>query len=266
VRETVAAAMSRRPDRSPPPQGTPAAGRPVAGPDHPQDELAAQVARFYQDMTFPSRTAHPEYRALLPEAHGERLADFGCGTSLFHEALRGYEPSPVFLDLSSRALRSIEYGMRVQADLNALPFQAGTFDRILCIGVLHHLPRLERPHSEISRVHAEGGRFIAGVYAPRTLPAVLRRLHERFPGAAWKRSIFALTGGLVRLRYRLSGHALARPDAVARTRDFLEVPFVRYVGAGEYRRLAAAAGLTHVSSQRLAAMNVITFRKNTRGS
>jgi SAM-dependent methyltransferase len=225
------------------------------------EDLAGRVAGFYRQLSFPSRTSHPEYERLLPAVHGEVLADFGSGVSIFHEGLRGYEPAPVFLDISREALRAIEYGRRVQADLHDVPFPDATFHRILCIGVLHHLPRPERPLGEIARVLRPDGTLVLGVYAPGTLPAVLRALHDGSKLPAWRHVVFRLTRTMLRLRYRLAGRPIGRSDADARARDFLHVPFVRYVAATEYRRLAAAAGLVEIAAQRLSAMNIITYRK-----
>ncbi|MGQ0720110.1 MAG: class I SAM-dependent methyltransferase [Candidatus Eiseniibacteriota bacterium] len=231
------------------------------GEDAGASELAGRVAGFYREFNFPSRTSHPAYERLLPQAHGELLGDFGSGVSIFHEALRGYRPAPVFLDISGAALRAIEYGRRVQADLHDVPFPDATFHRILCVGVLHHLPDPERPLREIARVLRPAGIFVLGVYAPGTLPAFLRSLHDRSSFRPWRRFVFASTRAMLRLRYGLAGRPIGSADADARTRDFLEVPFVRYVETGAYRRLAADAGLIEIETRRLSAMNIITYRK-----
>src|SRR5262245_14701012 len=138
----------------------------VSSRKRPQD-----VGDFYARLVFPSRTSHPEYAELVPERHGERIGDFGCGQSLFYEALRGYQPSPVFFDLSMRALQTLDHGSPVRGDLYDLPFPTATFDRIFCIGVVHHFPEPEGALREIARVLRHGALLTIGVYAPGTAQA-----------------------------------------------------------------------------------------------
>jgi SAM-dependent methyltransferase len=113
-------------------------------------------------------------------APGERPAT-SAAANPSHAALRDYEPAPVFLDRSENALRTIEYGARLRGDLYALPLQGASFDRIFCIGVLHHLPERAPVWREIARVLRPGGRLVLGVYAPGSLQSRLRRLYRRTP-------------------------------------------------------------------------------------
>lgn len=225
-----------------------------SGPD-----TAGAVAAFYERIIFPSRSAHPGYARLLPPAPGERLGDFGCGQSIFHAALRDYEPAPVFLDRSENALRTIEYGARLRGDLYALPLQGASFDRIFCIGVLHHLPERAPVWSEIARVLRPAGRLVLGVYAPGSLQARLRRLYEANASTAWRGLVFRATETLVGLRY--VGRDKAPGEVRLRTRDFLEVPFAQYTPPSVYEREAAAAGLRRVEATRLAGMNILVFER-----
>ena len=227
---------------------------------------ARDVAAFYERLVFPSRSSHPEYAALVPQGTGQVVGDFGCGASLFHEALRGYSPTPTFFDVSMNALRSIAHGNRVRGDVFALPFRTGAFDRIFCIGVVHHLPEPQAALQEIGRVLRAGGVLVLGVYAPGTLPALLRRLHDASRWRPWRRAVFGSTRALIGLRYRARGNPLAAADVDLRTRDFLEVPFVRYVEPDFYAGLAARAGFTLQARQRIAAMNVLELRRAERGA
>ena len=238
---------------------------PAAGPPEARDPIPTSraVAEFYDQLVFPSRGAHPAYAELLPGRTGERIGEFGCGQSLFYDALREYDPSPVFLDISMNALRTIDYGLRLRADLARLPFRAAVFDRILCIGVLHHLPERAPSFREIARVLRPGGRLILGVYAPGSLQSVLRRLYEASRAGAWRRLVFRGTSLLIGARYRMSGRPLSAGDVDRRARDILEVPYVRYAPAREYVEEVVASGFRAGESSRIAGMNILRFERSS---
>lgn len=220
------------------------------------------VATFYEKLVFPSRTSHAAYAALVPQEPGERIGDFGCGQSLFYDALRAYEPAPVFLDLSMAALRSIDYGARVRGDLFHLPFVDGRFDRIFCIGVLHHLPEPGGALVELARVLRAGGGLVIGVYAPGTVQARLRRMHDLSARPVWRALWSAVTAQMIRVRYARKGQKLQTADVRARTRDFLEVPFVRYVEPDFFAAPAHAAGLRLREVRRISGMNLLVFTRD----
>src|SRR3989442_15095115 len=51
-----------------------------------------------------------------------------------------------------------------QADLRALPFPAGSFDVVLCLGVLQHTPSPEESIAALWRMVAPGGRLVIDHY------------------------------------------------------------------------------------------------------
>jgi len=225
------------------------------------DAVMLDVARFYERLIFPSRNSHPEYARLARAAPGERVGDFGCGASLFGAAWRDHHPTPSFVDRSLPALRSFPSAGRICADLRALPLRDASHDRMLCIGVLHHLPVRAAVWREFARVLAPGGSLVVGVYAPGTLQARLRRLHERFDSAAGRGLVTALTAVLVAGRYALVGRPLRGAEVHVRTRDFLSVPHAEYRPAGDYVGEARAAGLVPDGGQRISGMNLVVLRK-----
>ena len=149
----------------------------------------------------------------------------------------------------------------MRADLRQLPFPSATYDRILCIGVLHHLPARGPIFREVARVLRPGGRLVLGVYAPGSLQSRLRRLHDAGRLGIWRRLVLALTMQLIRARYRGAGRRLGADDVRARARDFLEVPYVQYSDPELYFHEAAAAGLRRAGLQRIAAMNVLFLER-----
>lgn len=227
----------------------------------PGDRISREVADFYDRLGFPSRTSHPRYRTLLPARSGGRVGDFGCGQSLFHDGLRGHSPPPVFLDLSLPALRTIEHGHRVCADLRRLPFRSGSYERILCIGVLHHIPQRREVIDELARVVAPGGSVVLGVYAPGTLNARLRRLHRAARPRAWRALVAGLTAFLIRARHAMNGRMLGPDDVRRRTADFLDVPFVHFARPSEYEAEARLSGLRLQAVSRISAMNILHFER-----
>ncbi|HZM17544.1 MAG TPA: class I SAM-dependent methyltransferase [Candidatus Krumholzibacteria bacterium] len=233
-----------------------------AAPVEPAARTAARVAEFYERLIFPSRRSHPEYAGLVAVQPGQRVGDFGCGQSLFYGALRRHQPPPVFLDLSMSSLRTIDYGLRVRADLNRLPFPDGVYDRILCIGVLHHLPEREKALCEMARLLSPSGTLVLGVYAPGSLQSHLRRLHQSWSASPWRALLLRATAFLILARYRARGNSISAREAMTRARDFLQVPFVRYAAPDSYAAEAAPAGLRLQERDRIAAMNILVFRRS----
>ena len=226
---------------------------------HSRSATPGDVANFYEKLVFPSRTSHAAYAALVPQQPGERIGDFGCGQSLFYEALRGYSPAPVFLDLSMAALRAMGQGARVRGDLFHLPVQTASFDRIFCIGVAHHLPEPAPAVAEMARVLRPGGTLVLGVYAPGTVQARLRTLYDASRNPLWRGAVAGATRQLIRLRHARNGHALAAEDIQLRARDFLDVPFVRYVEPQFFAGLAGEEGLTLRTVERISGMNLLVL-------
>lgn len=143
--------------------------------------------------------------ALAPDA---RLVDCGAGTAQVGMFLALRAPHrQVFAVDGCRAslLAASEFRTRarvdnlhlVRADLFALPFAPGSFDVVLCRGVVHHTPR---PYDAIDSVAARvapGGILLLGIYE------------------SWARALHVARRGLGRVR----GRPIAALDPVLRRRD-----------------------------------------------
>lgn len=147
------------------------------------------------------------YLAALPP--GTRVLDAGCGEGILVEefaatlAIEGADPN-----YSSPHVR--------QASLLALPYEAGTFARVLCLDVLEHLTYDEQPRAlvELERVLRADGELFVSV---PNLAHLQSRVH------------FLLTGRLIRTASEQK-HPGDRPIA-------------------EYLRLFERAGFTVVARQ-----------------
>lgn len=96
---------------------------------------------------------------------GSEVADLGCGSGVFTEALRcaGYHSTG--LDISPKLIalgRSKYPGLAlIEGDAENLPFEDAKLDGVLLSGLVHHFPDPRRLAAEVRRVLKPGGRFVA---------------------------------------------------------------------------------------------------------
>lgn len=110
---------------------------------------------------------------------GERVLEIGCGYGWISEALiNSSRIQWVGIDISesmiSHCVRVIPGGSGLVADALFLPFCAGTFDVVLCSGVLMHLENERGVLAEMARVLRSGGRLVISgnnLLSPFALPA-----------------------------------------------------------------------------------------------
>ncbi len=120
---------------------------------------------------------------------GRRLLDLGCGKGRFARALQERGAEVVGLDVSRAMLREARGLDRVLASARRLPFRSETFDAVLAVEVIQHLPEagLDNVASEVRRVLRSGGLFVIidrnlGALDPKRpwVPsALLKMLDER---------------------------------------------------------------------------------------
>ena len=81
---------------------------------------------------------------------GLRMLDVGCGAGGWHARATQAGARLVGVDLMQACFARRDWQVRIynrrqsfcQADAQALPFRDAAFDRVLCAGVLYHVPRL----------------------------------------------------------------------------------------------------------------------------
>ena len=105
----------------------------------------------------------PLVDAVVAAAPG-RVLEVGCGWGELAEWIaRETRAEVVAVDLSPRMVelardRGIDASV---ADVQALPFEDGTFDLVVAAWMLYHVPDLDRGLAEIARVLRSGGTFVA---------------------------------------------------------------------------------------------------------
>jgi ubiquinone/menaquinone biosynthesis C-methylase UbiE len=220
------------------------------------------VTRFYDSLVFPSRVPDSEYSLLASRLveDGWRVGDFGCGQSLFYSAFQKPTLKPVFLDVSFNALKTIDYGVRIRADISQIPLKNGIFNAVFCIGVLHHLPDMYSALKELGRVITTEGILVIGVYSPSSLGARLKYAYDAIRIDFLRKIVFvgatALLWAKLRRRFKLSWQ-----DARKRIADLLETPIVRYLSPEYYEKMATELGLMTVHRENVSNMMILHFRK-----
>lgn len=102
--------------------------------------------------------------ATVAEVRPARILEVGCGWGELAAWLaRETGAQVVATDLSPRMVElAREHGVDAQlADVQALPFDDGSFDVVVAAWMLYHVPDLDRGVGEIARVLRPGGRLVA---------------------------------------------------------------------------------------------------------
>jgi ubiquinone/menaquinone biosynthesis C-methylase UbiE len=176
-------------------------------------------ARHYESDRVSRRLAVLQRSALaaLELRAGDRLLDVGCGTGAAVRAAAAVAERAVGVDQSAAMIargRELAAGLAnlelLQADAEALPFDAGAFSAVLCTTSLHHYLHADRAVAEMARVLAPGGRVVIGdAVTDRRLvwlaDQVLRRVQRSHVGLRRTSELEALMlgAGFERPRRRL---------------------------------------------------------------
>ena len=164
-----------------------------------------RLRRFYGDL----------FEDVLGPLPRGRMLDVGAGTGIYFDALAPYAKEIEALDSSDDMVRAAARYCEASGLghihprvglADALPYEPGSFDTVIALDTLHHVPDLGGVLAEVARVLKEGGYFL--VFEPnicnplmflahalpreergalgRNRPAVLRRnLETRFETMRW---------------------------------------------------------------------------------
>ena len=104
-------------------------------------------------------------------------------------------------------------------------------DVIFCIGVVHHIPEMEKAIFELIRVLKTGGKLYLGVYTNRCVQAALRKTYDCSDNVFLKGIVYTATALLVWLKNRKNDLHFRSVDHYKRVDDLLKTPLVRYLPA-----------------------------------
>lgn len=129
--------------------------------------LPVSQQRFFAETRWPRDLA------------GELILEVGSGSGRFTEQAANTGATVVSLDYSyaveanyaSNGAR--ENVLIVQADVFAMPFRSGTFDRVFCFGMLQHTPDPAKAFAALPRVLRAGGALCADIYKATLFRAFL---------------------------------------------------------------------------------------------
>lgn len=190
--------------------------------------------------------------------HGKRCLDAGCGGGRYTIAMsRMGAESVVGMDVSDSGLadarrRAASFGAGNvsfrQGSVLDMPFEDGEFDFVLCSGILHHTPGVERGLRELRRVLKPGGSLFLLFYGEGglywALNFLMRPLVEVLGHAEVDRCITA--AGLPANRRRTVLDHLFCPILETYTPERVDF-LLREAGFGPWRRWNEAQ-LDHESS------------------
>jgi SAM-dependent methyltransferase len=122
----------------------------------------------------------------VAEVRPRRVLDAGCGSGDWATLIAA--PEVVGVDSSTAAVKAArERGIdALVAGIEALPFESGSFDLVMCNAVLYHLADPDAGLRELARVLHPGGRFVGGYTVPEVhldeLWSVVGRRPQPAPG------------------------------------------------------------------------------------
>lgn len=161
------------------------------------DRAAAEYDRRYEENRYSGIGAVVEEFA----APGHVVLEVGCGTGHWIAGLESRDCRAVGLDPSAgmlrRALGRVESGLLVRGAAEALPFRAGSFDRLAVINALHHFDDPVAFVRHARRVLRPGGRIVVmGLDPSRGSDEWF--VYDFFPGTLERdRARYSSTGGIV---------------------------------------------------------------------
>ena len=93
----------------------------------------------------------------LPALRGARVLDAGCGPGMYVTATRARAAELVVLDIAHGRLVDVDHAERVCADVQAVPFPDASFDVVMAMHMLYHVPDIPAAAAELRRVLRDGG-------------------------------------------------------------------------------------------------------------
>ena len=130
--------------------------------------LAARAGLY--DFQQPYIDLRSEALSALGDLHGRVVADVGCGSGRYLDALRGAGARVVGIDLSVGMLAGVpDSTPLIAADSQSLPLPAASLDVVMMMHMLYHVPQPARAVAEAARTLRLGGKILVATNGRRHL-------------------------------------------------------------------------------------------------
>lgn len=155
------------------------------------DKSFVEKRRAIYEYAVPYFAIEDEVVRLLDLKDGEKVLDIGCGGGKFllktAELFR--KNNFTGLDISSDMFQSAKteaekQGLNIHfsvGDVQTLPFENQSFDRLIAMHMLYHVPSIDRALEEMARVVKEKGKVIITTNSLKSKPT-LRELKRKISG------------------------------------------------------------------------------------
>ncbi len=127
-----------------------------------------------------------EWMRVLREHKAKSVLDFGCGTGILTVQIAtagfnviGLDHSAGMLEVLSRRLEHLNLTSNCHlqvGDGEALPFEDESFDGVVCTGVLHHIPNIDKVLEELVRIIRKNGLLF--IIEPNNEGDIFRRIGQ----------------------------------------------------------------------------------------
>lgn len=156
------------------------------------------------------------------DLRGQRILEAGCGAGRFTEIALDTGAEVFSFDLSAaveacnRNLLGAELRARhhaAQASIYAIPFPAGTFDKVYCLGVLQHCPDVKRAFMSLVPLLKPGGEIVVDCYLSQPLKHAFNLKYLLRPFFKWWRptTLYAFWSCVISVAYDLKRGLNALP-------------------------------------------------------
>ena len=187
----------------------------------------ANIAKAEEDFWWYRGMREITFRILDPIVAGRPIRtvlEIGAGTGFFSRCLeRRYQWKLFPLDLGWEGLqlgRKMGIANMVQADMRRLPYEGETFDAVISMDVLIHMPRGEEhvPMQEMARVLRPGGLLamrLSALDVLRSRHSIFAHERQRFARGRLRKCVESLGMRVIRCTY---ANSLLLPVALAKFR------------------------------------------------
>jgi len=151
------------------------------------DKLENQIGEQFNKISdsFPDHVSPNDKRIqtisnLVGNVRGKNILDVGCGKGRFSKWLIANGALVTGIELSNNLLKeaqNISGGTFLEGSATHLNFEDETFDCVICIEVLEHIPDTQKAVSEMCRVLKKGGKILI---IDRNKFSILRTIWKKY--------------------------------------------------------------------------------------